>query len=905
VSYDSIVGGSAATPRVDDADLAASTTLPTRPDDTGLPMVLETMLVEHIDAAFVPQAMWTKGVDPWSGTFDDLEAELRRDGATRRGKDGRGVVMSAFGVGPNETHPKRGMGRWRQGHLITSTKLLGLDFDSRAGDPESIVAAFRGYDAIIYSTHSHGRIEKCRESAVKSLKKQKPAGFSDDEVEALARSTPRFRLLLRLARPVTDDEYRRLWHWADTLCGGGSDAACKDPTRLYYTPRVKADDAVYEPFFIRWRGDALDPDALLDGRKVGELPHPVEASSTSGASDKRKGAVSVAEAAAAFALLDGETQGRVRDAARARVTSTIERLRKPEELESRRKHLFTCGCRIGGLSGVAENAETFVEEMVELTLQTALAMEVPDAWDHERHVRNGVHKGQQDHVPVEELVFAVSESKTSSTKKGKLRTARVDEVLALVDNPGLVYDEFLESSVLQAGAVVAWATQRPGPRKLDDQDAFDVTVWLAQDRKIKCDEGLAGRCLWRASKNRPVDSLRDYLRGLRWDGVKRLDSWLSLYLGADDSDYTTLVGRKWLIGAVARALDPGCKNDNVLVLEGNQGLQKSTALRVLGGSGRFFTDQLPENLGDKDASLAMNGTWIVEMQELHSLSKTRVTTTKAFITRQVDVFRPPYGRNVITTPRRSVLAGTTNKQGYLVDDTGNRRFWPVACGGGEREGDAVIASRMRALREDVDSLWAEAVVAYDAGEPWWLTTTAEVRLASEAQEDRVVENPLALELERRLASKAYTYIDANNKEIKGASPVVQLTMEDALALAYDSNESVSRKDTKVLAQVLVNNGFKRVRVMTHDKQADGGNVVWRPWVYLKDGYKFCQKLNRNGCPVEHAPLLVTAKEYEFFEQKRLEDGKPPSESASSTDPHDRERRPGSVLAARFYGRAGK
>jgi predicted P-loop ATPase len=823
VGHDTIAGGLAATTHVDDVRFPEATSLPTRPDDTGLPRAVEDALEQRIEAA-VQGAVNDFEVVPWVGSFDELEALLRRDSAAERKKEGPGVCMSAFTIGEGRTPKTEGLvGRFRQQHLITTTKLLGLDFESLPGDPFDFVAPFAGCDALIYSTHSHGRLEECREKERKKLKKD----VVDDEVEARARA-PRFRLVLRLKRHVTWDEYRKLWLWADRLCGGGSDESCKDATRFYYTPRRKADDAVYEPFIVRWRGDALDPDALPDGRKVSDLPHPDDekkgrATGANSNSGERKSAVSAADAAGRFAALDEETRRRVGEVARADVKRTIERLREPKKLDSRRKHLYVCGCRIGERSGFSDDVDKFVDEFVALTLQTALDTDVPDPHDHERQVRNGVHKGQQDHVPVEQLV-----AKTAK-KSDKQRSATKNEVLALVDTEGLVYDDYLEASYLQDGVEPPWNPSRPGPRKLDDQDAVDVTLWIENTKNLKVDENLAGRMLWRAAKNRPVDSLRDYLQGVQWDGIQRLDTWLSVYLGADENDYTMLVGRKWLIQAVARALNPGCKADGVLVLEGKQGVQKSTALSVLGGSGRFFTDQLPDNLADKDASLAMNGTWIVEMADLHSLSKTRVTTMKAFITRQVDRFRPPYGKNLIDTPRRSVLAGTTNEKGYLVDETGNRRFWPVACGENAEEGDPAVARRIQALRNDVDKLWAEAVVAYNSGEAWWLTTREEVRLSRGAQEERVVENPLALMLERRLAGVEYEPPDGK----KVSSPVVQLTMEDALSWAYEMNDPNHKKDSKAVAQILLKNGFRRVRGVT--------KAGPRPWVYVKDGYTFCAR----------------------------------------------------------------
>jgi predicted P-loop ATPase len=180
-------------------------------------------------------------------------------------------------------------------------------------------------------------------------------------------------------------------------------------------------------------------------------------------------------------------------------------------------------------------------------------------------------------------------------------------------------------------------------------------------------------------------------------------------------------------------LDPGCQHDYVLVLEGEQGHKKSSALRAW-ATDKFFADLNDSDLADKDAALSMHGVWIVELAELDVLSKTRRNATKKFVTRRVDRFRPPYGHNLVEMKRRSVLAGTTNDSQYLDDATGERRWWPVKV---LRQIDVAL------IAQDADQLWAEAVVAYDAGERSWLTDDEERTLAKPEQADRQQDDPVA------------------------------------------------------------------------------------------------------------------------------------------------------------------
>lgn len=270
-----------------------------------------------------------------------------------------------------------------------------------------------------------------------------------------------------------------------------------------------------------------------------------------------------------------------------------------------------------------------------------------------------------------------------------------------------------------------WSARGPYPRPLADDDVTRCVEWLEAQHKLIAGVDVVGRSILAAAQARPHNALVDYLALLRWDGTPRIDTWLVEYFGAADSELTRAIGAAWLISAVARARRPGCQVDHVLTLEGPQGAGKSSALRALAGA--WFSDEMPE-MGSKDASLAVGRGWIVELAELDALRKSEVTRVKAFLTRRIDIFRPPYGRHLVEVPRRCVFVASTNDSTYLRDATGNRRFWPVAT----TKADVGGIERVR------DQLWAEAVARFDAGAPWWLTST-ELRAAAELEQEARLE----------------------------------------------------------------------------------------------------------------------------------------------------------------------
>lgn len=303
------------------------------------------------------------------------------------------------------------------------------------------------------------------------------------------------------------------------------------------------------------------------------------------------------------------------------------------------------------------------------------------------------------------------------------------DVLALNERSGVI--EFNKPAPF-ADQYTEAAQRRPGfrwrPHALTDADDTRISIWFSDVLGIDLKGTMSIHAgVQVAAERNAHDPFERWLGSLEHDGTGRLDTWAIDYLGAADTPLTRVVCRKWLVSAVARTMRPGCKADHMLVLEGGQGLGKSTALSVLAGED-YFSDAL-ESFSGKDAAMGLQGCVIVEVGELAGFKRTEVEEIKGFISRDTDRFRPPYGRRTVEVKRRCVLAGTTNASDYLRDDTGGRRFWPVACG---ETGPADLAG----LREVRDQLWAEALAAFKAGETWHLEDAEHIEAAREAVEER-------------------------------------------------------------------------------------------------------------------------------------------------------------------------
>ena len=266
------------------------------------------------------------------------------------------------------------------------------------------------------------------------------------------------------------------------------------------------------------------------------------------------------------------------------------------------------------------------------------------------------------------------------------------------------YDEILRAPVLMK-ALDGANDFRPRP-------VTDVDVGFIQERlqhlglKRAAKDTVHQAVALAAHKHR-FHPVIEYLDNLKWDGSERAVRLFTEYFGStSDPTYAAAIGKMLLIALVARIFEPGCKADYMPVIEGPQGTFKSTALRILGGE--WFSDSLPNVAAGKDASQYLRGKWLIEVAEMHAMSRAEESLLKAFITRQEERYRPSYGRLEVIEPRQCLFIGTTNKEAYLHDETGGRRFWPV------RAGNINLA-----LARDRDQLFAEAIHLYRAGEQWW------------------------------------------------------------------------------------------------------------------------------------------------------------------------------------------
>lgn len=306
-----------------------------------------------------------------------------------------------------------------------------------------------------------------------------------------------------------------------------------------------------------------------------------------------------------------------------------------------------------------------------------------------------------------------------SNKDGNPRALLANAITALREAPEwsgvIAFDEFSLRTV--ALKPTPWGT---ATEWTDHEDRL-TTDWL-QHNGIFVSVEVAGQAVQAVARDRRLHPVKEYLESLKWDGTKRLDTWLSEYLGAEMNDYTAAVGARWLISAVARIFRPGCKADCCLILEGAQGLLKSTALKTLAEP--WFTDEIAD-LGSKDAAMQTRGVWVIEIAELDSMNRPEIARVKAFMSRMADRFRPPYGKRLIESSRQCVFAGSVNQNAYLKDETGARRFWPVAC----------TRILIHDLARDRDQLWAEAVERFKQGASWWLDS-ADLNRAAEYEQSK-------------------------------------------------------------------------------------------------------------------------------------------------------------------------
>lgn len=558
---------------------------------------------------------------------------------------------------------------------VRAVYALVLDHDKN-GDWDRLRSLWRSNQGVIYTTKSHGA-----------------AGIGS-----------RLRVVLALARTVGADEHARIWDWAarrSQEAGCPADKQCRDASRFWYDPTRPPGG---------WRSEILngapiEPDAILSLVEPPKL-RVVKPRVTATTSDRERraavylekipGAVSgesghtatfnaVAHVMFGFDLDDATTRRLILDHYNPRCT--------PPWSEKEIDHK---------ISSVAERC----------TRERGYLLQD----------RQPVHTAQQaaDHASEAPAELDVDWTSLLLVKKDRTPKRGYNNVLVFVRH----YPEYRGKWSLNTMTGEVWFDGKP------TIETFVHDIRAHADRRLGFSPGRddVDAAILTSAHDRPFHPVQQYLRSIDWDGEPRLHAMARDYLGSDSELHAELVA-KWMISAVARALRPGCKVDTALMLYGPQGYFKSTFFSILGGA--WHVDSAID-ITSKDSFQQIHASWIYEFAELENVVHGRAESRlKAWLTSTHDSFRAPYQRSVTRKARSCVICGTTNRQRFLTDDTGSRRFWivPVA---------QVIPREL--LEQMRDQLWAEAVCAYESGENWWLDAELDDQ-REEANQDFGDEDP--------------------------------------------------------------------------------------------------------------------------------------------------------------------
>jgi predicted P-loop ATPase len=346
-----------------------------------------------------------------------------------------------------------------------------------------------------------------------------------------------------------------------------------------------------------------------------------------------------------------------------------------------------------------------------------------------------------------------------------------------------------------------------GPLKGVPSSDLDTALsnWLAQSEySMRVSRADCGAQLIMVARQNSYNPVTRWLRSLKWDGKERLSTFLGSYCAAEGKkSHVEVVSRKFMIAAVARALKPGCKVDEMLVLYGDQGVGKSRMVRALGGN---WTATAKLEVTNKDSVMVATSSWFVEMAELAGMRRSDRESLKAFLSTEEDAMRVPYGRVVEKFKRRSVFVGTTNDPQCLSDETGNRRFWPIA----------VSDVDVERIERDREQLFAEAVVAFEAGETWWLRDE-EARIAAEEAEVFTAEDPL--KAAQDAVKQWYLGLKHPRPARFSALDVAREVFSYTMSSSVDNKHGVLIRVGRALTEL----EFRRVRGASHGLQ--------RQWMY--------------------------------------------------------------------------
>ncbi len=534
-----------------------------------------------------------------------------------------------------------------------------------------------------------------------------------------------WRLVYSLAQPVavlteTDRQGWSAWYLAqcdllEGLTGLVPDRSCADPERMFRLPRVRRDGVPTETeSYFEERGRVSPWICLVDlsrGSPANDDQPQTATPSTPSDVETLLREPSEGDLAKAVEWLDAQPPAVQGDPDESGHTTL---LRVAIALVCRGLDLATVRTLLERYNERCEPpwALDDPKEAADFwrKLDQAMQSETVAQWAHETRAARALFDPKSE--PKQDLAL-----QTRATREGGLVVLATHENLLqiLTHHPEwmgrLAYDDLSKRVVEPSQG--AWL----------DHHTTELAAWLDRTYRLDAPVERIDRAVVAVARRNIQHPIRNYLEGLRWDSIERIDRLWSGYFGAEDSPLMRAFGRRWMIGAVARVLRPGCKLDTMPIVAGPQGIGKSTGFRALCPEPDWFSDTpLPVDNPTRCAEM-MAGVWLYEISELESFRGKEAEAIKGFLSSQQDRVRVSYARYAETFPRQACFVGTTNQETYLKDSTGGRRFWPVTAGQVDLGG----------LVRDRDCLWAEAVSRFQAKEPWWLNET-EATEAADAQD---------------------------------------------------------------------------------------------------------------------------------------------------------------------------
>jgi len=580
-------------------------------------------------------------------------------------------------------------GKRRNGY-VACRSMLTLDMDYALPGVWEQIESLHDWMCCIYSTHKH------------------------------TPEAPRLRLVIPLAREVSEDEYPALGRMVAKEIGIDLlDDTTYEPSRLMYWPSTPSDG---EFVFREKEGEPLDPDAYLskyaDWRDCSLWPTSKRQSEVIQRSMKQQQdplakdgvigvfcrAYSIEDAISAFlpdvyepSAIGGRFDYRPADSSAGVV------IYDGKFAYSHHATDPVCGKLLNAFDLVRLHRFGDLEEKASFKAMSDFA--VKDERVKTQFAQERREQAEADFADPEDWQSLLELDKTGAVKD---TLSNISVILRYDPRlQSIVFNQF--KNMIDVTGELPWPQVKPG---WSDTDVACAKLYFEHNYGIWSPAKFKDALLGVVSVERLYHPIREYLRSLAWDGRERLDTLLIDYLGAEDTPYVRAVTRKTLTAAVARIYQPGVKFDSILVLNGAQGIGKSTLFARLGK--QWYSDSLSiADMKDKTAPEKLQGYWILELGELAGIKKMDVETVKSFITRVDDKYRQSYGVTVESHPRSCIIVGTTNSDGgFLRDITGNRRFWPVRVTG---------ACKYHAWElTEVDQIWAEAAERYNAGEELFL-----------------------------------------------------------------------------------------------------------------------------------------------------------------------------------------